>query len=400
VSSPVNVLDDAAFERVRYYARQLLTAEDMRAEQDYFLERLRRHNRSLHGWGVVSGCDVQPSAGGAPWRVSVSPGYVVTPLGDEIWIDAQALCDLSQGNTPGRTVYLAVRHAEVGSRPAPVSSGGGACPNGDCEYTRIHDGFELTTLAALPASHTEASAADQQWCNTLRAWAGGGTPPPVPPYVAPSEEPWVVLATIQLPAQAGTPLNANAINYQGRRALYSASALRQFATCLGVTPPTTPAPTTPPPTTPPPTTPPPTTPPPTTAPPTTPPPTTAPPTTAPPTTAPPTTPPPTAPPVALTNFTITTFWDNNNVPHYRGTVTLSGPAPGGGIEVAMSCSEETVVTGPTSVTVAAGQTTRQFEFQIGELLGPTSVILTATLGETSISKNETIRQNPAGEDKF
>ena len=34
-----------SLERVRYYPRQLMTAEDMRAEQDYFVERLRRHNR-------------------------------------------------------------------------------------------------------------------------------------------------------------------------------------------------------------------------------------------------------------------------------------------------------------------------------------------------------------------
>jgi outer membrane biosynthesis protein TonB len=388
------VLDDAAFERVRYYARQLLTAEDMRAEQDYFLERLRRHNRFLHGWGVACGCDVQPAGGGTPWQVSVSPGYVVTPQGDEIWIDEQTVCDVSQGNAPGQTVYLAVRYAELDSRPAPASSGGGACPNGDCEYTRIHDGFELATLAALPVSHAQATAADQQWCNTLRAWAGGGNPPPVPPCVAAPGEPWVVLATIKLPAQAGTSLDGNAVNYQGRRALYSASALRQFATCLGATPP----PTTPAPTTPPPTTAPPTTPPPTTAPPTTPPPTTAPPTTPPPTTAPPTTAPPTAPPVGLTDFTITSFWDRDNLHHYRGTVTLSAPAPSGGTAVAISCDNEDIGLGPTGVSVTSGQTSKQFEFSFGEVVGQTRVIITATLGQTSISKTETIRLEPAGND--
>ena len=39
----------------RYYPRQLITPADLTLEQDYFRDRLRRHNRLLHGWGVVCG---------------------------------------------------------------------------------------------------------------------------------------------------------------------------------------------------------------------------------------------------------------------------------------------------------------------------------------------------------
>ncbi len=393
MSSTVDLLDDdAASERVRYYPRQLLTAEDMTAEQRYLLERLRRHNRLLHGWGVVAGCDVRPASGG-PWRVAVSPGYLVTPRGDEVFISAQAFCDLAQGGGAGQTVYLAARYAERDSRPLPASAGGGACDNGDCEFTRILDGFELAALTALPASHTQAAAADQHWCNALRAWAGGNNPMPVPPLVL-SDEPWVVLATIHLPSETDAALGVDAISYAGRRTLYSASALRQFATCLGSAPPTSAPPTTPPPTTPP-TTPPPTTPPPTTAPPTTP------PTTPPPTTAPPaTTPPPTAPPVALTNFTISSSWDQDNWHHYFGHVTLGGTAPAGGALVSITCNDPSVVTGPDSVVVPQGQTTTDFEFSIGFVNEQAQVIITASRGGVEISRNETIRLEPAGETKF
>ena len=37
----------------RYFARQLLTADDLTADQQHVLARFRRHNRLLHGWGVV-----------------------------------------------------------------------------------------------------------------------------------------------------------------------------------------------------------------------------------------------------------------------------------------------------------------------------------------------------------
>jgi len=43
---------------VNYFPRQLLTADDMTADQQYFLNKLRRHNRYLHGWGVVCGLEI------------------------------------------------------------------------------------------------------------------------------------------------------------------------------------------------------------------------------------------------------------------------------------------------------------------------------------------------------
>jgi hypothetical protein len=45
-------------ERPRYYARQLITSDDLTLEQDYFRNRMRLHNRMLHGWGVVCGAQV------------------------------------------------------------------------------------------------------------------------------------------------------------------------------------------------------------------------------------------------------------------------------------------------------------------------------------------------------
>ena len=45
-------------ERARYYSRQLMTADDMTVDQEYFQEKQRRHNRFLHGWGIVCGLDI------------------------------------------------------------------------------------------------------------------------------------------------------------------------------------------------------------------------------------------------------------------------------------------------------------------------------------------------------
>lgn len=78
--------------RPNYFDRQQLTAADLNAEQQYFRERLRRHNRFLHGWGVVSGAAVTP--GITPGVLRVSEGYLVTPHGDEIYIPAGTQVDV------------------------------------------------------------------------------------------------------------------------------------------------------------------------------------------------------------------------------------------------------------------------------------------------------------------
>lgn len=48
------------FDRLSYFYGQMLHARDLQAEQSYFREKLKLHNRCLHGWGVVCGLEVTP----------------------------------------------------------------------------------------------------------------------------------------------------------------------------------------------------------------------------------------------------------------------------------------------------------------------------------------------------
>ena len=50
------------FERLNYFYGQMLGAADFRAEQAFFREKLKLHNRCLHGYGVVCGLEVRPVA--------------------------------------------------------------------------------------------------------------------------------------------------------------------------------------------------------------------------------------------------------------------------------------------------------------------------------------------------
>jgi hypothetical protein len=99
--------DIGAFERVRYFAGMLLGVNDFEQEQTYFRNKARRHNRLLHGWGIVTGLEVTPSGSGG--QVSVGPGYALDQCGNEIFIGAPIIVDVpAQGE-----VAVAVRFEEL-----------------------------------------------------------------------------------------------------------------------------------------------------------------------------------------------------------------------------------------------------------------------------------------------
>jgi hypothetical protein len=76
---------DAALERLNYVKGHTITAEDFETEQEYFLERLRRHNRFLHGYGVVCGLLVR-CADGSCEEITIDPGYAIDSCGNEVWV--------------------------------------------------------------------------------------------------------------------------------------------------------------------------------------------------------------------------------------------------------------------------------------------------------------------------
>jgi hypothetical protein len=238
-------------ERVRYFPRQLITADDMTAEQEYFRQRDRRHNRFLHGWGVVCGLAVEATNDkDHPWRVRVCPGYAIGPQGDEISVADPVYFDVATGasdcepcqpwpcpptsNTGGgrqrMPVFLAIRHLECDSRPVRVHPLGCGCDEMLCEYSRVRDDFELKVLSELPQSHRDAIEADKKWQAEFRDWARDGRegPPPLPPCPQCPNDPWVVLASIRLPDKPEDKITAANIGYQGRRVLYSVTALQNM----------------------------------------------------------------------------------------------------------------------------------------------------------------------------
>src|SRR3954469_17305722 len=83
--------DTVSLERSRFFPRQLVGPDDLTQDQVYFREKLRRHNRLMHGWGIVCGAAVRHEEG---CTAIVSPGYLLGPYGDEIVIDQEVSIDV------------------------------------------------------------------------------------------------------------------------------------------------------------------------------------------------------------------------------------------------------------------------------------------------------------------
>ena len=172
------------------------TAAACVTEQTYRLQRLRRHNRNMHGWGVLCGLWVAPGADGAhPWSVKICPGYAIGPYGDEIevpnatavniedylWFRPQTFATVALPSI----AYIVVRYQEWLDGMVPLP--GAPCDCADPEYgaSRIGDGYQAGVVWTSPVSIVVPGICDAE-------------SQPCPP--CPSS-PWVTLARVTLPAQ-------------------------------------------------------------------------------------------------------------------------------------------------------------------------------------------------------
>lgn len=212
-------------ERTRFFPRQLVTPDDLTQDQIYFREKTRRHNRLLHGWGVVCGARVMmhPTE---KCKVIIEAGYVLGPYGDEIVLDSEVTVDLCRegmdgnavspcgdqldpwcsdvrvGRQPGQPLYVAVRYAECQARPVRAQGNGCGCSEAECEYSRTRDSYAIKVLTSLPSTYTDPmpqpDSEDVVRCATdAQGNAKGRSCPDCP------TEPWVILADV-VPAADGS----------------------------------------------------------------------------------------------------------------------------------------------------------------------------------------------------
>ncbi|NEQ83515.1 MAG: hypothetical protein F6K26_25940 [Moorea sp. SIO2I5] len=111
-------------QRPNYFTSQFLVQEDFNDEQAYHRDLRKRHNRSLHEWGVVEGLEVSRKA---EKQIAVTRGMAIdnegrdiiilsdSPLPDTINLDGLEL------NT---TIEITIIYREIPENPYQVEVGG------------------------------------------------------------------------------------------------------------------------------------------------------------------------------------------------------------------------------------------------------------------------------------
>jgi len=134
--------DSDSLKRPRFFTGQILTAESLEVEQEYFREKLKRHNRTLHGFGIVSGLKVRIDAG----QIMVEPGLALDCEGNELVVGATVV--VSPGACDRPSAYVQVGFAEVYTDLIPATGTSEPAATEACELdmkqaSTITEGCEL-----------------------------------------------------------------------------------------------------------------------------------------------------------------------------------------------------------------------------------------------------------------
>ena len=176
--------------RPRFFAGQLLTERELNGLQDYVVAKNKLHNRFLVGAGIA--CGLEATCDPCGDMVRVSPGYAISPCGEDIVVckpDSVDICALiakcretdepdCRPYAPGKNDcadiiedwVLTIRYAEGPARDTPPttsgscgcgcggkSSGGCGC-GGKGQHSHASGGCGCSSGAASPRTSAKASA--------------------------------------------------------------------------------------------------------------------------------------------------------------------------------------------------------------------------------------------------
>jgi hypothetical protein len=116
--------ESESLKRLRFFTGQVLTAQSFELEQKYFREKLKRHNRALHGFGIVSGLKVIVEAG----QIIVEPGLALDCQGNELVVGKPVVVSPVTCDRPSAYVQVGFAEEYTDLIPAVVPAVGLAEP--------------------------------------------------------------------------------------------------------------------------------------------------------------------------------------------------------------------------------------------------------------------------------
>ncbi len=122
--------------RPNYFSGKLLGTDDLTQEQNYFLDKHRRHLRTLHGYGIVQGLQAGVDETGV--TIAIEPGLALDAYGREISLSEQLTITVPPG-TPSPAL-VTVEYTERFVDPVP------ALDNEPAKPSRIEEGCQVALV--------------------------------------------------------------------------------------------------------------------------------------------------------------------------------------------------------------------------------------------------------------
>jgi hypothetical protein len=138
---------DGTLVRNRYFFGKLMSVEDFAEEQEYNRAKHRRHNRLLHGVGIVHGLgvSVETDSNGGQFVV-VEPGLAIAPDGEEVVVCERVLTDPCPNGDP---CYVSVYLLEAATRPVAALTDS----TDETELSRIVESAGIAVSGVVPDGH-------------------------------------------------------------------------------------------------------------------------------------------------------------------------------------------------------------------------------------------------------
>lgn len=139
--------------RNNYFFGKLMDVPDFEVEQQYVVEKFRRHHARLHGSGVVCGLEVlqHPNPACQPRHVIVKPGMAIDCCGNEILVLDDETVDLhgcpevkkllDEQEPQDHLLQLCIRYRECPTEEVPVLYDECGCDDTRCAPNRILESY-------------------------------------------------------------------------------------------------------------------------------------------------------------------------------------------------------------------------------------------------------------------
>jgi hypothetical protein len=136
--------ESQSLKRLRFFTGQVLTAESLELEQQYFREKLKRHNRTLHGFGIVSGLEVSVQSG----QIIVEPGLALDCEGNELVLSSSRRVVVASTADGLRPAYVCIRYVEeetdyVPALPDELTATSTTLTENSARASTISEGLEI-----------------------------------------------------------------------------------------------------------------------------------------------------------------------------------------------------------------------------------------------------------------